>query len=102
MTKKLDNTLETKEIKQTRNKRDVIPFRDSAISRINRSNTEFYSKRFKEYKFDVPKGSSLKGLMLRFSFNTETKSFVVGYWFNKRNQYYTIGKVDRKKCNRRN
>lgn len=98
MTKKLDNTLETKEIKQTRNKREVIPFRDSAISKINRSNTEFYSKRFKEYKFDVPKGSSLKGLMLRFSFNTETKSFVVGYWFNKRNQYYTVGTYPNINC----
>ena len=98
MKEKLDNTLETTEIKQTRNKRETIPFRDSAISKLNRGNTEFYSKRFKEYKFDVPKGSSLKGLMLRFSFNTQTKSFVLGYWYNKRNQYYTVGTYPNINC----
>ena len=36
--------------------------------------------------------------MLRFSFNTETKSFVVGYWFNKRNQYYTVGTYPNISC----
>ena len=98
MNKKLDNTLETDEIKQTRKPRETLPFRDSAISKLNRGNTEFYNKRFKEYKFDVPKGSSLKGLLLRFSFNTETKSFVLGYWFNKRNLYYTVGTYPNINC----
>jgi len=35
MTEKLDNELETKEISQTRNKRTLIPFRDSAIETID-------------------------------------------------------------------
>ena len=98
MKEKLDNTLDTKEIKQTRNKRETIPFRDSAISKLSRTNTEFGSKRFKEYKFDVPKGSSLKGLLLRFSKKTESKSIVLGYWFWNRNEYYTIGTYPQIRC----
>ena len=98
MKEKLDNTLDTKEIKQTRNKRETIPFRDSAISKLSRTNTEFGSKRFKEYKFDVPKGSSLKGLLLRFSKKTESKSIVLGYWFGNRNEYYTIGTYPQIRC----
>ena len=35
MKEKLDNTLETTEIKQTRNKRETIPFIDSAIKTID-------------------------------------------------------------------
>ena len=34
MTEKLDNKLETSEIKQTRNKRTLITFRDSTIEKI--------------------------------------------------------------------
>ena len=51
MTEKLDNKHATKDIKQTRNKRELIPFRDSAIEKINRMNIEFGSKRFKEFRF---------------------------------------------------
>ena len=65
MTEKLDNKLETGEIKQTRNKRPIIPFRDSAIDRIKKTDTEFGRKRFKEFKFNISKGTSLKGLLLR-------------------------------------
>jgi len=61
-------------------------------------NIEFGSKRFKEYKFDVPKGSSLKGLLLRFSKKTESKSIVLGYWFGNRNEYYTIGTYPQIRC----
>ena len=75
MTEKLDNKLETGEIKQTRNKRPIIPFRDSAIDRIKKTDTEFGRKRFKEFKFNISKGTSLKGLLLRFSKATERKDF---------------------------
>ena len=34
MTEKLDNKLVTDKIKQTRNKKPLIPFRDSAIDKI--------------------------------------------------------------------
>ncbi len=71
--KKLDNKLETNQIKQTGNKRELIPFRDSSIEAIKKTNIDFKGKRFKEFKFDVSKGSSLKGLLLRFSFKTERK-----------------------------
>ena len=98
MKEKLDNKLETKEITQTRKQREIIPFRDSAIEKIARTNTEFGSKRFKEFKFDVPKGSSLKGLMLRFSKKTESKSVVLGIWFNNRNEYYTVGTFPFVRC----
>ena len=83
MNKKLDTKLDNNEIKQTRNKegsaspsgsaspgsrskRSTIPFRDSAIDKITKSRTEFVNRRFKEFRFDIPKGSSLKGLQLRF------------------------------------
>ncbi len=56
MTEKLDNKLETKVIRQTGNKRLVIPFKDSAIEKIKENNTEFGTRRFKEFKFDVSKG----------------------------------------------
>ena len=86
MKEKLDTQLDNSKIIQTRKQREVIPFRDSAISKITRSNTKFGGKAFKEYKFDVPKGSSLKGLLLRFSFKTESKKLLLGFWFNKRNE----------------
>ena len=84
MKDKLDNKLGTNEITQTGNKegsaspigsasprsrikRTLLPFRDSAIEKINRLNIEFGASRFKEFRFDVSKGTSLKGLLLRFS-----------------------------------
>jgi integrase len=98
MNKKLDTQLDNTEIKQTRNKREVIPFRDSAITKITRTNTNFQNKAFKEFKFDVPKGSSLKGLMLRYSFKTESKKFLLGFWFNKRNEYFILGTYPNINC----
>ena len=93
MNKKLDTKHELNKIKQTRtdvveaspigsaspsprNKRPTIPFRDSAIDKITKTNTSFLTSKFKAYKFDVPKGSSLKGLQLRFYRNTEIKKEV--------------------------
>ena len=98
MTEKLDNELETKEIKQTRNKRTLIPFRDSAIDKITKTNTDFDLKRFRLFKFDVPKGSSLKGLNLRVSKDTGAKYFIMSFWFNSRSDYYPIGKFPHVRC----
>ena len=98
MTEKLDTELETSKIKQTRNKRELIPFKDSAIDKIKKTEISFGLKRFKEYKFDVPRGSSLKGLQLRFTRNSETKTFIMSFWFNQRNAYYTIGNYPQIRC----
>ena len=96
--KKLDIKLDNNEIKQTRSPRSTIPFRDSSVDRITRTNTEFGNRKFKEFKFDTPKGSSLKGLQLRFSRITETKKFIMSFWFNKRNDYYIIGAYPNLRC----
>jgi hypothetical protein len=40
MKEKLANKLATNPIKQTSNKREVIPFRDSAIEKISKTNLE--------------------------------------------------------------
>ena len=98
MTEKLDNKLETGEIKQTRNKRPIIPFRDSAIDRIKKTDTEFGRKRFKEFKFNISKGTSLKGLLLRFSKATERKDFTMSFWFKGEPDYYTIGTFPNIRC----
>ena len=115
MKDKLDTKLDNNEIKQTRNKegsaspsgsaspgsrskRSTIPFRDSAIDKITKSRTEFVNRRFKEFRFDIPKGSSLKGLQLRFSKITEKKKFILSFWFNKRNEYYILGAYPNIRC----
>jgi len=98
MNEKLDIKLELGEIKQTRTKRKTIPFRDSAISKLTRSNTEFGNKKYVAYNFDVSKGSSLKGLMIKFYKQTEKKSFVLSFWFNKRNDYYILGNYPNINC----
>ena len=93
MNKKLDNKLETKEITQTRNKegsasptgsasprsrqkRSLLAFRDSAIDKITKTSTQFGARRLKDFNFDVSKGSSLKGLQLRFYRQTGKKSWI--------------------------
>ena len=84
MTEKLDDKLELNEIKQTRTgrtPRPVIPFRDSAIDKIRRATTAFGPKKYIGYNFDVSKGSSLKGLMLKFYKQSQKKSFVLSFWF---------------------
>jgi integrase len=98
MTDKLDNKLETSEIKQTRNKRTLITFRDSTIEKITKANTDFNLKRFRLFKFDVPKGSSLKGLTLRVSKDTGAKYFILSFWFNNRSDYYPLGKFPQIRC----
>jgi len=98
MNKKLDIKLELNEINQTRTKRPIIPFKDNAISKITRSNTNFGTKKYVSFNFDVSKGSSLKGLMLKFYKQTEKKSFVLSFWFNKRNNYYIVGSYPNINC----
>ena len=98
MKEKLDTQLDNNQITQTRKQRVLIPFRDSAIEKITRTNTDFGGRPFKELKFDVPKGSSLKGLMLRYSRKTESKKFLLGFWFNKRNEYYIVGSYPNIRC----
>ena len=50
MTEKLDNEHATDPIKQTRNKREIMSFRDSAIEKISIKNLAFGSKRFRKFK----------------------------------------------------
>jgi len=98
MNKKLDIKLELDEINQTRTKRPVISFRDSTIHKITKSKNTFGTKKYIAFNFDVSKGSSLKGLMLKFYKQTEKKSFVLSFWFNKKNNYYIIGSYPNIKC----
>ena len=94
MKDKHSNKLVTDEIKQTCNKADkiveaspsgsaspgsrkkieLIPFRDSAVDRITKTNTEFGASIYKWFKFDVSKDTSLKGLLLRFAKSTKNKN----------------------------
>ena len=82
MTEKLDHKLVTNEIKQTCNEKIKLAFRDSSIDKIDRTKIYFGAKSQKLIKFDVPKGSSLKGLNLRVSKSTGKKYFVLSIWFN--------------------
>ena len=98
MKEKLDTKLGQVEITQTRSKRPTISFRDSAVDKITKTNTEFGNRQVKEFKFDVPKGSSLKGLQLRFYRNTGVKNFVLSIWINQRNEYYIVGAYPNIRC----
>ena len=118
MKDKHSNKLVTDEIKQTCNKTDkiveaspsgsaspgsksktqLIDFRDSSIQAIKKTNIEFGPKRFKWFKFNVSKGSSLKGLLLRFAKNTDRKDFIISFWFQGINRYYTLGQFPNLKC----
>ena len=98
MKEKLANKLVTDQIKQTSNKQKVIPFRDSAIEKISKTNTGFNLKRFKLFKFDVSKGSSLKGLILRFSRATNQKAIVLNFWFNSKPGFITLGSFPKIRC----
>ena len=112
---KLANELATEEITQTgnkkgsaspigsasprsRNKRTLLPFRDSAIEKINRLNIEFGASRVKEFRFDVSKGTSLKGLLLRFSKTSGRKDFTMDIWIHGKKTHYTIGTFPNIRC----
>ena len=95
---KLDNKHATEEIKQTHNKRELIPFRDSAIDKITKTNTEFGANIYKWFKFDVSKDTSLKGLLLRFAKSTKNKVFIINFWFRGKGHYYSIGQFPNIRC----
>jgi len=97
MEEKLDNEHATDPIKQTRNKREIMSFRDSAIEKISIKNLNFGSKRFRQFKFNVSKGSSLKGLLLRVS-KSGRKDFIMDIWFSGKTNHYTIGQFPNIKC----
>ena len=98
MKEKLDNKQATVEKLQKGNKRTSIPFRDSAIDKITKQSTNFEGKRFKEFKFDVSKGTSLKGLLLRLSSNTGKKFFTMQIWIHNAKRYFTIGQYPNIRC----
>ena len=115
MNKKLHNELQTNEIKQTTNKKGsaspsgsaspgsrqktpLIPFRDSSIQAIKKIDISFGARRFKWFKFDVSKGSSLKGMYLRVSRASGKKDYVIYLWFNNRTNYYTVGSFPSLNC----
>ena len=60
MEEKLDNEHATDLIKQTRNKREIMSFRDSAIEKISIKNLNFGSKRFRQFSLMSQKVHHLK------------------------------------------
>lgn len=80
----------------------TIKFSDTAIEKFNPSEDEFaYTDKqvgkikFKKQiyiPFSVDKNTHLKGLKLCVFRSTNTKSFVVQYWYNKKANYHVLGK----------
>lgn len=95
---KLDNKQATTDKLQKGNKRTSLTFRDSAIDKITKQSTNFEGKRFKEFKFDVSKGTSLKGLLLRLSKNTGKRFFTMQIWVHNTKRYFTIGQYPNIRC----
>ena len=54
-TKKLETSLETVEIKQTKDKVEPTRFRDEVINKVKKENYNFGKKRFKYIPFKVSK-----------------------------------------------
>tara|TARA_R100000093_G_scaffold61825_1_gene33000 strand:+ start:462 stop:2207 length:1746 start_codon:yes stop_codon:yes gene_type:complete len=115
MTKKLYDKLVSEEIKQTsieegsaspigsasprsRQKRPLIAFRDSAIERIKKIDIAFGSSRVKDFKFNVSKGTSLKGLFLRISRRTGRRFFMLSCWYLGQPRIYTVGTFPNIRC----
>jgi len=115
MKDKLPKELVKEEIKQTskqegsaspsgsaspgsRKKIELILFRDSAVDKITKTNTEFGASIYKWFKFDVSKDTSLKGLLLRFAKSTKNKVFIINFWFRGKGHYYSIGQFPNIRC----
>ena len=47
--------------------------------------------RYLECPFDVPKGSHLKGLVLKISKATKLKLFVLRYWYEGKHRRHSLG-----------
>ena len=52
----------------------------------------------KEFRFDVSKGTSLKGLLLRFSKTSGRKDFTMDIWIHGKPTHYTIGTFPNIRC----
>ena len=87
MKEKLDTKLVADDIKQTCSKKQKLVFRDSTIDKVDPKNIVFGIRRILLIKFDVPKGSSLKGLNLKISKATCRKYFVLSDWFRQQSSY---------------
>ena len=82
--------------------RSSLKFQDAAIEKLNLSDDDFsfidkktQSIKFKKQiyiPFDVSKNTHLKGLNLCVYKGTNTKSFVVHYWYNKKSKLHVLGK----------
>ena len=96
-TKILETSLETVEIKQTRDKVEPIRFRDETINKVKKENYNFGKKRFKFIPFKVSKDSHQKGLVLKILKGTvkdkqTDKVFCLRFWFSGRADMHWIGK----------
>ena len=79
-----------------------LKFQDTAIERLNLIDDDFSyidkqtrTVKFKKQiyiPFDVSKNTHLKGLKLCIFRGTNTKSFVVHYWYNKQSKLHVLGK----------
>jgi len=93
---KLEIEQERVEKKQTRNKVDLIRFRDDAINKIKKSNLDFGKKTYKDFPFNVSKDTHQKGLFLRVykGSNKDTftkKVFYIRFWFNSKSDLHSCG-----------
>ena len=83
--KKLTNKLETKPSKYFH-----VEFSNAKIEKFKP--TFGNSKaRYLECPFDVPKGSHLKGLVLKISKATKLKLFVLRYWYEGKHRRHSLG-----------
>jgi len=82
--------------------RSTLKFQDAAIEKLNLNDDDFsyidketQTVKFKKQiyiPFDVSKNTHLKGLKLCIFRGTNTKSFVVHYWYNKQSKLHVLGK----------
>jgi hypothetical protein len=80
----------------------TIKFSDTAIEKFNLTEDDFaYTNQIEQkikfkkqiyVPFSVDKNTHLKGLKLCVFKNTNTKSFIVQYWYNQKPKLYVLGK----------
>jgi len=99
--KKLNDKLITKLSKGTDNKRnpnfpfEILPKEKPSLQFSNKAIDNylptFGNLRHKLIPFKVPLKSHLKGLKLRMSKATKSKYFNLQFWFNNKNNSYSLG-----------